>query len=86
MLNQATLILYLKALALSTAICEKFLSKTAEFIDECRSMGYNLANMFCIYIIVYASAGPYGAFTGVTVSMDDAEAWYKHKCLQNISC
>ena len=85
-LNQATLILYLKALALSTAICEKFLSKTAEFIDECRAMGYNLLNMFCIYIIVYASRGVYGTFTGVIVSMGDAEAWYKHKCLRNISC
>ena len=85
-LNQATTILYLKESPLSTAFCEKILTKLAEFIDECRSMGYNLANMFCIYIIVYASAGPYGAFTGVTVSMDDAEAWYKHKCLQNISC
>ena len=74
MLNQATLILYIKEDALSTAFCEKILSKLAEFIDECRSMGYNLANMFCIYIIVYASVGAYGTFTGVIVSMGDAEA------------
>ena len=74
MLFQATLILYLKALALSTAFCEKFLSYLAEFIDECKAMGYNLLNMFCISITVYASRGLYGTFTGVIVSMSDGEA------------
>ena len=86
MLNQATLILYLKESPLSTAFCEKILTKLAEFIDECRSMGYNLANMFCIYIIVYASMGVYGTFAEAIVSIGETDTWYKYKCLQNICC